>query len=116
MGRMLDLFLCDADFVRFTPTVQVMPAGALKLASHMPFSAKIRSTITLTFLALDDKLVATEQMLSRVAKKPALICKALKTLIARESARHLGSLDGVSCLLTATSRKTLTVTLALASA
>jgi Arc/MetJ family transcription regulator len=45
-------------------------------------------------VALDDELVRTAQELSGVAGETALLRKALKALIERESARKLASLGG----------------------
>lgn len=47
-----------------------------------------------TTIALDDDLVAKAQRLTGIEEKAALIKEALKSLIARESARRLALLGG----------------------
>ena len=47
-----------------------------------------------TTLALDDDLVARAQAFTGVSEKSALVRKALKALIERESARRLARLGG----------------------
>ena len=47
-----------------------------------------------TTIALDDDLVAKAQRLTGIEEKAALVKEALKSLIARESARRLALLGG----------------------
>ncbi len=47
-----------------------------------------------TTIALDDELVAKAQELTGIEEKAALVKEALKSLIARESARRLALLGG----------------------
>ena len=79
---------------------------ALKSASNDAISVlQLGSKIMRTTIALDDELLALAQEYTGLKEKSALVHEALKSLVARESARRLIAMGGSDPTATAAPRR-----------